>query len=240
MKSEDNLNILFNKGDIICISGNYKFNEKYICEDKFSISTIGIFAYFNELKDAFIKNNWDMQIIDSIINNQDLKSGIKIPNINKLENIFNDLYHAMENNNTFTIYSKCVELFHYTTQILNNKGNKKLKTYTQKQVQDVLEIKNFLDENLNSYYSMPQLAKMFNISLSKLQSIFIEYYGASPYKYHLNKRLEKAYQLITKTQMKMDEIAKSVGFSSYDNFFKAYNKKYNCNPSEHREKISKL
>lgn len=234
IKGDDNNNILFTKGDMFCISGNYTLNEKFSFETEIVIKTIGIFTYYNDIIKVFKKNNWQLSIIKNILKSSDLKAGIKLSKTCDLEQMFDALYISIKDDNRFVAYVKSLELFNYLIETMNNKEHIKVKTYTEKQVEDVIRIKKFLDENLDKYYSMPYLAKMFNISLSRMQSIFNAYYGFSPYKYHQNKRLEKAHYLILNSDIKITEISKLVGFISYDKFFMAYKNMYQCNPSEHR------
>ncbi len=234
IKGEDGLNILFKEGDIVCFLGNYIINQKYAFEGSVKMKAIGIFAYVEEILEVFKKNNWDTNIIYNILYNTDLKLGVKLSKTNSLVEILNELYEATKDDNRFVAYIKSMELFYYFIKAMNNKKHSKAKTYTEAQVESVVNIKNFLDNHLDAYYSMPELAEMFNISLSRMQSIFTDYYELSPYRYHLMKRLEKANDLIINTDIKIVEIAKSVGFTSYDNFFKAYKNKYGFNPSKHR------
>ncbi len=234
IKGKNNLNILLTKGDVFCISGNYTFNEKFHMEEEILIKTIGIFAYYNEIMAVLKKNNWKLSIIKNILNKSDLKVGIKLSKTYGIEKILDDLYISMKDDNRFVAYVKSIELFSSFINIINEEKYKNAKTYNEKQVEIVISIKKFLDENLDKYYSMPKLAEMFNISLSRMQSIFNDYYGFSPYKYHLNKRLEKAHDLIINSDIKITEIARLVGFNSYDKFFLAYKNMYGCNPSKYR------
>ncbi len=234
LKGKDNNGMIFKEGDIFCFSGNFVLNEKYHFNDKQSVSIIGVFGYHKEILDAFDKRNWSTSSVKSFLEDPDLEKGIVLDKTYELNRIIDDLHVSMSNDDCFTSFLKSLELFYYFSQTMKKKEHKKIKTYKQEQVDTVIEIKNYLDNNLDCYYSMPKLASMFNISLSRMQSIFVDYYNLSPYKYHLNKRLEKSKDLIVNTDIKMIEIAKMVGFTSYDNFFKAYRSRYGCNPSEDR------
>ncbi len=234
IQSGDKQNILLNKGDIFCLSGNYILNKNYFISMNKEVELVGIFNYHQDIMSTFKKNDWEISIIENILEHPDLKNGIMLNKTYELEKIFDELYSSMKNDNRFTAFIKSSDLFYYFVKMMQNNEHTKSKTYTEQQVETVIRIKNFLDENLDQYYSMPKLAKKFNISLSRMQSIFTEYYDLSPYKYHLNKRLEKAHSLIINSDMKITAIASSLGFSSYDNFFKAYKTKYNCTPSKER------
>ncbi len=234
LKGKNNKGFLFNEGDIFCFSGNFYLNEKFHYNDKNTVLTIGIFGYHQEIIEAFKQHNWSIDILKNIFEDPALVEGVLLNKTHQLEQIFTDLYDAMFSDNRFVAYVKSIELFYSFINIINEEKYKNVKTYNEKQVEIVINIKKFLDENLDKYYSMPKLAEIFNISLSHMQSIFNAYYGCSPYKYHHNKRLEKAHNLILNSDIKITEISKLVGFSSYDKFFIAYKNMYGCNPSYHR------
>lgn len=234
LKDDRGLNILFKKGDIFCFSGNYNINEKFAADGVVKIKAIGVFAYIDEMIELFEKNDWDALVLRKVLNSRILRCGIKFFKTDYIDELFSSLYRAMEMDDRFTVYIKTISIFHFFINAMDNDEHEKMKTYTEFQVQSVINLKKFLDDNLDSYYSMPELADMFNLSLSRMQSIFNEYYGTTPYKYHLNRRIEKANDLIVNTAVKITEIANRTGFSSYRNFYKAYRDKYGVNPSNHR------
>lgn len=232
IKENENNSLLFNEGDIFCFLGNYFLNPQNHSVEETEV--IGIFGYKGEVIEAFIKRKWYTDKIKKIFNDSDLKKGIVLSKTAELENIIDSLHIALTDDDRLRAYVKSMDLFYYFLVNYNKKMYTKSKTYTEEQVDTVIKIKQFLDEHLDTYYTMPKIAAMFNISLSRMQSIFRDYYKLSPYRYHLNARLERANELILGTDMKIDSISKSVGFSSYNKFFKAYKEKYHCNPSKHR------
>lgn len=234
IKGKDNLSLLFKKGELFCFSGNLILDNKHYYNDERSVLLVGIFGYKNDILNSFRKNGWSTNLVKKVLENSVLKTALMINKTYQIEQILSDLYCAMSTDDRFTSFVRGVDLFHYFVEMMANNQYSKAKTYTEQQVDNVIEIKNFLDNNLDTYYSMPKLAEMFNVSLSRMQSIFADYYNDSPYRYHLNRRLEKANDLILNTDIKIITIAVSVGFTSYDNFFKAYKNKYGFNPSKHR------
>ncbi len=234
LKGKDNMGLLCNEGDTFCFSGNFILNEKFHYNNKKSIVTIGVFGYHKEIINAFEQRKWPTDRLRAMLEDPDLARGIILNKTDAINSVTDDLYNAMTNDNQFAAFVKSLDLFNCVIEMIDNKAHKKVKTYKQHQVDTVIEIKQFLDQNLSTYYAMPKLAKMFNISLSRMQQIFNDYYAMSPYKYHLNKRLEKANDLIINSDIKITTIAESVGFKSYDKFFEAYKNRYDCNPSKHR------
>lgn len=230
---ENDRKIFFNEGDIFSFVGNFFLIPQYYSQKK--LQMVGIFGYKKELIEILRKRKWYDDKIKNIINDTDLNMGIKLSKTNEVEEILSTILTAVKKKNRMTAYIKTLDLFYYFLSNYNKKMYTKSKTYTEEQIETVIKIKTFLDQNLDTYYAMHELADMFNISLSRMQSIFTAYYGLSPYRYHLNARLEKANEMIMSSDIKITEIVKSLGFSSYNKFSKAYRDKYNCKPSYHRE-----
>ncbi|MDO5714347.1 MAG: AraC family transcriptional regulator [Tissierellia bacterium] len=235
-KREGGIHSLLKEGDIFCHCGNFIVNERFHLKNKEKLIFISVFGYQEYVLKAFQHRHWNTENIKEFFQSPTLKEGILLRGKKEYHKILDDLYQGMIEDNRFIVYRKGLEFFHSITSDFKDGDYEKLKTYTETQANIVMDIKKFLDENLDTYYPMPKLAKMFNISLSGMQSIFSECYKISPYRYHLNLRLEKAKELIVSTDFKITKISQSLGFSSYDNFFKAYKHKYGCNPSEHRKK----
>ncbi|MDO5718420.1 MAG: AraC family transcriptional regulator [Tissierellia bacterium] len=236
MKTDGNMSILFNEGDVFCLSGNYILNKKFHYNTLDPVELVGIFSYHNDIINAFEKNYWIREKILNILENPKLKSGILLNRTYEIEDIIQRLHQSIIDDIRYDIFVEGNNLFNCFIKMMQNKEHIKTSSYTQEQADIVIEIKSFLDKNLDQYYSMPKLAEIFNISLSRMQIIFKNYYNMSPYKYHLYKRLDKANEIILNTDIKITTIAESLGFTSYDNFFKAYKSRYGCNPSNHRKR----
>lgn len=96
-------------------------------------------------------------------------------------------------------------------------------------VQNVREyILSHLEEPLPS---AKELASMFETNEFTLKDNFRKQLHTSIYQFYNDERLKKAHFLIQKTLIPLKEIAFLCGFNDYTNFFKAFRKKYKCNPS---------
>ncbi|MCG8483069.1 MAG: AraC family transcriptional regulator [Clostridia bacterium] len=125
-----------------------------------------------------------------------------------------------------------MELIYYATSNYKNHLCDLKKKYDKRFISQVTEIKDFLDTNLNRYYTIPELAKKFAVSQTYAKEIFKELYGSTIYQYHLSKKKKKAKELLVeKTDMKISEIALQTGFSSASKFTHAFKKKYDFLPS---------
>ncbi len=84
------------------------------------------------------------------------------------------------------------------------------------------------------FIGIDALAKIFNISSSKLKMDFKSVYGTSILQYHIDKKMELAMQLIVNTTMQIKHIAKEVGYESSSKFSATFKKKHGKLPSEVR------
>ena len=103
------------------------------------------------------------------------------------------------------------------------------KTENASIVQNVYDyILNNLEEPLPS---IKELAKKFGTNDFKLKEDFRIKFNTSIYKFYTDERLKRATYLIQKTEIPIKEIAFICGFNDYNNFSKAFKKKYNYPPS---------
>lgn len=82
-------------------------------------------------------------------------------------------------------------------------------------------------------------AAMCNMSVSRYAHVFTQTMSVSPHKYIIELRIAQAKFLLSATNVKIYDIAKSVGYDDPFYFSKAFKKATGLSPSEFREKIAK-
>jgi CheY-like chemotaxis protein/AraC-like DNA-binding protein len=92
--------------------------------------------------------------------------------------------------------------------------------------------KHLSDEN----FSVDSLTEIFNMSRSNLQRKLKSISGVTPGDYLRNYRLKRACQLLLETDMRINEVAFSVGFNSSSYFAKVFFKTYQMLPKEFVQK----
>lgn len=97
----------------------------------------------------------------------------------------------------------------------------------------IQKVQNYILNNLEEPLpSSNALSKLFGTNEFTLKEGFRNISNTSIYQFYNNERLKRAYYLIEKTIMPLKVIAFKCGFKDYNNFSKAFKKKYNCSPSE--------
>ncbi len=129
-----------------------------------------------------------------------------------------------------------MELFVWLSRSLRTQWESNLATKGHK-MQEILEsAKLFIDKNYNTDISLSDIAGYVYISTSHFARAFKKYYDISPIQYLLGARIEKAKTLLEETNLKVGDIAASVGFSAQQRFNDIFKKHLGLSPGEYRQK----
>ncbi|RXK85491.1 hybrid sensor histidine kinase/response regulator transcription factor [Filimonas effusa] len=97
----------------------------------------------------------------------------------------------------------------------------------------LLKITNYIEENIeDEKVSVEQLAKHLFMSRATLYNKVVDMTGETPVEYIRSVRLNKAAELLEKTDMRIAEIGYTVGFVTPNYFARAFKAKFNMSPSE--------
>ena len=94
--------------------------------------------------------------------------------------------------------------------------------------------KKYIVANFENQISVDDIAKSVNMSSSYFSKIFKEATILSPYEYLLSIRLEKAKELLQKTDLSISQIAYKTGFNSDANFIYFFKKQTSVSPLKFR------
>lgn len=86
------------------------------------------------------------------------------------------------------------------------------------------KINDYIDKNLNKDISVTDLIEYFEIPKTRLYEEFNQYSSIGIAKYIKNRRIEKAKELLTTTDLKIIEISEKVGFFDYNYFCRCFKK----------------
>ena len=99
----------------------------------------------------------------------------------------------------------------------------------------------YIDENPDADLTLPALAKQCFYNPSYFSRVFKEKFKMSPVEYVTRKRLEHAVEMLSTTDLSVDEIGLRTGFSDRSSFYRAFSKYLGGKPSDYRpnEKVKK-
>jgi len=80
--------------------------------------------------------------------------------------------------------------------------------------------------------SINDLANLSGRSTSTFTRDFKAIYGTSPKKWLQNKRLERAYEQLTNTELTVTHVAVDLGYENVSHFIKSFKEKYNITPKK--------
>lgn len=88
----------------------------------------------------------------------------------------------------------------------------------------------FIEENSMSAWPVTQYAKALGIPVRKLNVMFYEKFGVSAKNWLLERRLQRARELLLLTSMKVTDIAQECGFNSHAHFSVSFRRRYEASP----------
>ncbi len=97
------------------------------------------------------------------------------------------------------------------------------------------ELVEYINDNLDSGLTLEALAKKCFYNPSYFSRLFKNKFNVSLVEYISNKRVEKALQLLTETDMSIKEISTACGFSNRSVFYRAFSKITGKTPTEYRK-----
>ncbi|MBO5305528.1 MAG: PocR ligand-binding domain-containing protein [Clostridia bacterium] len=89
---------------------------------------------------------------------------------------------------------------------------------------------NYIHENLGTELTVESISKNANISKSAMYRRFQSCFGCTVSEYISEKRIEKATELLAKSDLSVEEVSRVVGFSSGSYFSKIFKKKRGISP----------
>ena len=92
----------------------------------------------------------------------------------------------------------------------------------------------FMEENLETPVTPPQLARSVGLSSRQLERLFRKYMGCTPARYYLDLRLKRARALLRQTSLSVLDVAVACGFASASHFSKRYRDLFGQSPRSDR------
>lgn len=164
------------------------------------------------------------------------KYGLKIyPEINKIEND-DDIIARFKN-----IFSAFVKHDEFKEDELSILLDRLLITLARRvagsNVRDLMLKRSimFINQNYNLNISIPELAKIENLSVSRYNTLFNKVTGISPVQYITNMRLTSACDLLVNTDLPIKQIAQMVGYTDAHFFSRIFKAKIGISPAVYRK-----
>ena len=98
------------------------------------------------------------------------------------------------------------------------------------------DILDYVEQNYTGRITLADLAGRFYYNPVYLGKLFKSTFGVPFKRYVLEKRLELAEALLLESEMTVEAVAATVGFSDKKFFYRCFEDKYNCTPLQYRQR----
>ncbi len=133
--------------------------------------------------------------------------------------------------NAFDMLRRLVDLAHRLTAGDSPRGGDASSRFSR-----VLE---YIEDNLEQDISLDDLAAIMSLSPSRFSHAFKVEFGVAPYRYILERRIERAKILLCNTTATVAAISLDVGFSSQGHFSRAFTRYTGMAPSAYRSSLER-
>ena len=99
------------------------------------------------------------------------------------------------------------------------------------------QIINYINDNLDKRISLDDMAELLDLSSYYLCREFHNSVGVSPYRYIIDRRIEKAQELIKNTKLSLADVAYESGFSSQSQMTQHFRKSVGVTPKVYRDRL---
>ncbi|MCG8499992.1 MAG: AraC family transcriptional regulator [Firmicutes bacterium] len=154
-----------------------------------------------------------------------------------VEHIFTELYDVPEKTRTYYFKIKIFELLLYLDALVIPEHTDIRPYFYKTQVEKVKAIHAHMTNNLEHHFTLEDLSKRFDISLTPMKTCFKGVYGTSVYAYMRSYRMSHAAVLLRTTKKSVAQIAGEVGYSSPSKFSVAFKDIIGSSPLEYRKSL---
>ena len=131
-------------------------------------------------------------------------------------------------------------VFSYFSKMISIVCREIQETQTEVKTNYVYQIKKMIDENYGFGMSLNYLAEQLGTNPSYISRIIKEKTGSNFISLLTERRMQKAVELLTSTDLSVKEIAEQIGYSNSYYFIKIFKEKTGVTPGEYRNMISSV
>lgn len=158
---------------------------------------------------------------------------VKCRDIQHVRKLLFRIYNGISGDNPPSELNMSLDIYKLFAELLNPQSIKSKDSNSYEE--NIQDIKNFILDNLNESLSVQKLADRAHMSTSHFSRVFKQQTGFSPYDYILISRLNRAKDLLQKTEMTVASIAYETGFNSESNFICFFTENEGISPGKFRK-----
>lgn len=152
--------------------------------------------------------------------------------------IKNNMEHALKRIINYETFSPCIvklTALQVFFQLFSAEPSKQFMAYLRYLISSrKVDLTYFMETNFTQNLNLEEMAKLTGRSLSAFKKDFAKLFETSPQRWLINRRLEKAHYMLSRTDSTVAEIAYECGFENTSHFSRAYKQKYGETPTSSR------
>ncbi len=157
-----------------------------------------------------------------------------IRSVESIEHIFSELYTVPHKIKKYYYKIKIYEMLLFLDALEISDYKDERPYFYKTEVEKIKEIHEVITSRLDRHFTLKELSKRFDISLTSMKKCFKGVYGLSIYAYTKVCRMNQAATLLKTTKTNIADIAASVGYSSPSKFSAAFKNVLGYTPKEYR------
>lgn len=148
----------------------------------------------------------------------------------KTEKLFSDIYEELVTSKAAVLRIKVLELLMLLSE------QKKVSFEQHKLIE---QVRDFICRNVSDHYTISELSGMFRINPTTLKENFRQTFGCPVYSYVKNRRMFRAAELMSTSDMRIIDIAEEVGYCNASKFSSAFREVMGVNPKYYQMEYKK-
>jgi len=205
--------ISFGEHDLLVMHPDEKIHYKAL--EEWSINWLGLYG---EVVAEFM----------DLLNISPQKPIMHISLYNELKAVMDNIYDSSQDTSLSSKFSIIGLIYEFFSILLKNS--------TPDRKTDLISASlKIIDYNFCSNITIEKIAEYLHVDPAYFSRKFTEIMQLSPKKYILNKRIERAKELLLSTSASIFEISNSVGYEDQFYFYRIFKKYTNLSPSEYRK-----
>lgn len=184
--------------------------------------------------------------VDLILNKYSRKSGLSHNYIRFIcTNLLHTLYKSVPAGETGALEADITSIFNAGSfdeirKIISRKLSDVITEFKREQKSTtfaISQILQYISQHYNEEVSLQVLSQVVYLSPRYISSLFIKEIGYGINKYIKNVRMEKAKELLSNTNMKVNSICREVGYSKLSYFCQSFQEEFGVTPVKYRQNI---
>ena len=152
-----------------------------------------------------------------------------------IQHIFSELYTIPDEVKHGYFKLKVLELLLFLSVIDASEQAEDRPYFPRSQVGKIKQIKRLLTQHMEYHFTLEELSRRFNMSLTAMNSCFKAVYGMPIYTYSRMYRMQAAASMLLKSQDSITVIAGNVGYENSSKFAGAFKAVMHASPSVYRK-----